>query len=303
MPTPPRLERRLFAIGLRLLAMLALAVMFVSVKLLAEHHVHIVEQLFYRQFIALPIVFAFIAATQGPRAVATRRIGKHGSRAILGMIGMICNFAAYILLTPVMATAIGFTMPIFGTILSALILREATGWHRWCAVLVGFTGVLVVAHPDGALPPLGAAVALIAAILTAFISLLLRDLGRTEGAGTTVFWFTLLSVPPLAFAMLFFARTHDPVTWALIAVMGVSGGIAQLCMTGALRWGPVSVVLPMDYSIIVWTTLFGWLIWGDLPTSAIWVGAALIILSGLYIAWREHIRGQWIQTPVTVAVE
>jgi len=95
-------------------------------------------------------------------------------------------------------------------------------------------------------------------------------------------------VPPLGIGMLFYGQAHDAQTWGLLLMIGLFGGIAQLCLTAALRWAPVSVVLPMDYSSILWTTLLGWAIWGDWPMWTTWVGAALIIASGLYIAWREH---------------
>jgi drug/metabolite transporter (DMT)-like permease len=292
-PPSAREERPLQAMGLRLLAMVFLSAMFAAVKLANHRGVHVVESLFYRQALALPLVFAWIAATDGPRAIRTRRIGVHASRAALGLTGMVLNFGSYILLPLTEATAIGFTMPIFGTILSALVLRETTGLHRWAAVLLGFVGVMVMVRPDtGHFPMAGVAIALTAAIVTACISLLLRELGRTENAGVIVFWFTFLSVPPLAAAMLFFGRAHDPATWALLLFMGIVGGAAQLCMTGALRWAPVSVVLPMDYSMILWATLIGWVIWDDWPIATTWIGAALIVSSGLYIAWREHVRAR-----------
>ncbi|MGK2909066.1 MAG: DMT family transporter [Sphingobium sp.] len=292
-PTPQidREERPLFAIGLRLLAMLFLATMFMLAKLADARGVHLIETLFYRQGLALPIVFGWIYFTQGASSVRTKRIGAHASRTALGLIGMVFNFGGYLLLPMTEATTIGFSMPIFATILSAIILKEATGFHRWAAVLIGFAGVLVMTRPDANhFPLIGVGVALTAAVLTACISLLLREIGRTEGAAITVFWFTLLSMPPLGVAMLFAAQPHDAVTWGLLLMIGLTGGIAQLCMTGALRWAPVSVVLPMDYSSIIWATIFGWLIWNDWPMTSTWIGAALIIVSGLYIAWREHIR-------------
>jgi drug/metabolite transporter (DMT)-like permease len=286
-----REDRPMFAIGLRLLAMVSLAIMWASSKTLDTRGVHLVEIIFYRQALALPIVFAWIAFTQGARSVATRRIGAHASRTVMGLIGLTLNFSSYALLPLTEATTIGFTMPIFGTILSALLLREATGIHRWSAVLLGFAGVLVMVRPDGGhFPLLGVGVALAAAVMTACISILLREIGRTEGAGVTVFWFTLLSMPILSVAMPFFAQAHDGSTWALILLLGVSGGIGQLCLTGALRWAPVSVVLPMDYSAIIWATLLGWLVWGEWPLITTWIGALLIVTSGLYIAWREHLR-------------
>lgn len=290
---PVREDRPLMGIGLRLAAMFFISLMFAGVKMANARGVHLVESLFYRQALALPLVFAWICFTDGPQAVRTKRVGVHASRAALGLIGMCLNFGSYILLPLTEATTIGFTMPIFGTILSALILREVTGWHRWSAVALGFVGVLVMARPNaGHFPMIGVLVALSAAILTACISLVLRELGRTERPGVVVFWFTMLSLPPLAIGMLFFAQTHDATTWGLLIFIGLSGGLAQLCLTGALRLAPVSVVLPMDYSAILWATVIGWLFWDEWPLVTTWIGASLIITSGLYIAWREHVRGR-----------
>jgi len=286
---PSRPHRPLFAIGLRLIAVVCLAVMFVTGRVADAHGVHLVETLFYRQALALPVVFAWLAMSSGIGAIRTRRISVHATRMVIGLTGMALNFLSYILLPPAEATTIGFTMPIFGTILSALILREPTGIHRWAAVLIGFLGVLIMVRPEGGhFPPMGVAVAITAALVTASVSLVLRELGRTESAGVVVFWFTALSVPPLGIGMLFYGQPHDAQTWGLLLMIGLFGGIAQLCLTAALRWAPVSVVLPMDYSSILWTTLLGWAIWGDWPMWTTWVGAALIIASGLYIAWREH---------------
>lgn len=292
----PRPHRPLFAIGLRLTAVICLSIMFVTVRVVDQRGVHLVESLFYRQAFALPFVFGWIAMTDGFHTVHTRRIGVHASRMVLGLTGMMLNFLSYILLLPAEAATIGFTMPIFGTILSALILREATGIHRWSAVLIGFVGVLVMVRPDaGHFPMQGVAVAIAAALVTASVSLVLRELGRTENAGVVVFWFTALSMVPLGMAMPFFARMHDPLTWGLLLLIGLFGGIAQVCLTAALRWGPVSVVLPMDYSAIIWTTLLGVAIGEDWPLATTWIGAILIIASGLYIAWREHIRARAIR--------
>ncbi|WP_420145217.1 DMT family transporter [Sphingobium sp.] len=294
-PLPAARESRpLYAIGLRLTAVLCMSIMFITVRLASERGVHVLESLFYRQALALPVVFAWIVYSAGIGGVRTTRMRAHASRMVLGLTGMVLNFLSYILLPPAEATAIGFTMPIFGTIMSALILREQTGIWRWGAVLVGFFGVMVMLRPAGGpgVPVTGISVAIGGAIVTATISLVLRALSRTEPAGVIVFWFTLLSMPPLAIAMFFVAQPHDAATWGLLLLIGVAGGIAQLCLTGALRWAPVSVVLPMDYSTIIWTTLLGLALWGDWPTSTTWVGAGLIVASGLTIAWREHRLGR-----------
>ena len=288
-----RPHRPLFAIALRLTAVICLSVMFITVRLASERGVHVVESLFYRQALALPVVALWLMSAGGLATVRTKRIGVHASRMAIGLTGMCLNFLSYILLPPAEAATIGFTMPIFGTILSALILREATGWHRWGAVALGFVGVLVMIRPDaGHFPIQGVAVAIAAALVTASVSLVLRELGRTEPAGVVVFWFTTLSMIPLGLAMPFVAKNHDLVTWGLLLMIGLFGGIAQLCLTAALRWGPVSVVLPMDYSAIIWTTLLGVAIGENWPLATTWIGAALIVASGLYIAWREHLRAR-----------
>lgn len=279
------------AIGMRIMAIACLAVMLAAIKLAGQRGVHIMESLFYRQFLSLPLILAWLWMGPGLTSVRTNRIGAHGIRTVVGMTGMVLNFLSVTLLPLAEATTIGFTVPIFATILSALVLKEVTGIHRWGAVVLGFCGVLVMFRPDaGHFPPLGVAVAIAAAIMVAIVSILIRQIGRTEGAATTVFWYTVLSLPPLGIGLCFFGQNHDLLTWGLLAIIGLAGGAGQLLLTASLRWAPVSVVLPMDYSSLIWATLLGWLIWDYWPGGSTWAGALLIVGSGLYIAWRERVR-------------
>ena len=93
---------------------------------------------------------------------------------------------------------------------------------------------------------------------------------------------------PLAIMMTWFAGIHDPATWAILGGLALAGGLAQLTLTGALRLAPVALVMPMDYTSLIWAMLFGMWIFGEMPTPWIWAGAPIIIASGLVIAWREH---------------
>jgi drug/metabolite transporter (DMT)-like permease len=282
-------DRRLLAIGARLLSVICLSVMFALVKLTAARGVNLVESLFYRQALAIPLVTTWIATGPGFASLRTRRFRAHLWRTALGMTGMVLNFTTYLLLPLAEATTILFSVPIFATILSALVLREPTGWHRWAAVLLGFLGVIIVAQPGGKeASSLGIVIGMIASLVVAGVSITLRQIGRTESATTTVFWFTILSAGPLALAMPFFGRWHDPATTAMLVAIGLSGGMAQLALTASLRLAPVSVVLPMDYSNLLWATLLGHALFGTLPTTATWLGAPLIVASGLYIVYREH---------------
>lgn len=290
--TPSLEQHRLYALSLRLMAALMLSIMFAGVKWASERGVNIVEILFYRQFLALPIAIGGVMMGPGMAGFRTDRFGAHIGRCAVGMVGMVFNFGGFILLPLAEATAIGFTVPIFATILSVIFLGERPGFHRWGAVIVGFLGVLVIIGPGGhsGVNTAGVAVAIIAAIFASSVSLLLRRLGSTERPSTTVFYFSVLSLPPLGLAMLFYAQMHDPLTWAGLLVVGLAGGLAQFFMTSALKWGPVSLVLPMDYSTLLWSTALGWWLWTSWPGSSTWVGAAIIMASSLYIFWRERVR-------------
>jgi drug/metabolite transporter (DMT)-like permease len=237
----------------------------------------------------VPVVCAFVFATSNFASLRTSHFGLHASRAVFGLIAMAFTFSSYIMLPLAEATTLGFTVPIFATILAALLLREPTGWHRWGAVIAGFAGVLIVVQPgSGHIPALGVAVGLTSALMIGCMSLLLRQLGRTEAAGTTVFYFSALSVPLLAPLLFWFGSSHDVTGWMLLAAIGTIGGVGQIAFTASLRWAPVSVVVAMDYIALLWSTIFGFLIWDHLPSIATWIGAPVIVVSGLYIALREH---------------
>lgn len=281
----------MLAVIIRLLAVVMVMLMFTLTKILQDRGVHLVEVVSYRQLLALPVVAGWLLMMGGRSAFRTRRPFSHMSRATVGLIAMTLNFASYGMLPLAEATTIGFTAPIFATLLSSLLLREMVGIHRWSAVAIGFAGIVLMAAPgSGHYPLSGLAVALAAAFATGLVSILIRRLAGTEPAATIVFWFTALSVPPALLGLLLYGQSHDMTTCLLIGAMGAAGGVAQLLLTAALKFGPVSIVVPMDYSAIIWATAAGWLISGTLPLLSTWLGAAIIIASGLYIVWREHVR-------------
>ena len=284
-------DRILPAIGMRLLSVVIFALMNSAIKLAERHGASVSEILFFRQFGACLLVSGVILAGPGLPSIATKRLPAHIIRAVVGLSAMAFTFNGIVALPLAEATTIGFTVPIFATILGALVLREPTGWHRWAAVAAGFAGVLLVAQPGGDHFPLwGAGCALAGAFGTASVSILLRQIGKTESALTTVFWFSALSLIPLSVFYGRAAQAHDLVAWTCLASVGIFGGLAQIAMTTSLRLGPVSVVVPMDYSSLLWATLLGWLVFDTLPAKATWFGAPVIVASGLYIVWREHVR-------------
>jgi len=285
----PAEQQPLAGIALRLLTALLLAVMFALVKLASMRGVNLVESLFYRQCGSALCATGFVAAGPGFHSLRTHRVAAHIGRMALGVAAMALNFLAFIMLPLAEATTIGFSVPIFAVVFAAIVLGEPTGKWRWGAVAAGFLGVLIIVQPgSGDVPLLGASIALAAALFTASVTIVIRRLGKTERAATTVFWFAVSSLVPLGLAMLVFGRAHDGKTWELLAEIALAGGIAQLTLTGALRLAPVALVMPMDYTSLLWAVLLGASMFGELPTPWIWIGAPIIIASGLVIVWREH---------------
>ncbi|MFN6933517.1 MAG: DMT family transporter [Tsuneonella sp.] len=289
MSHPQSAQRPQLALLIRLGAALVLSIMLVFVKLVTESGVSLTETLFWRQLPTIPVLLIWFAARRKLTLLRSARLGAHMRRALLGLAGMFLNFGAVTLLPLAEATTLNFTTAIWAVILSALILRERVGIWRWSAVLLGFAGVLVITQPGQShIPPFGAAVALGAAFAIALISIQIRDLSRTEHPLTIVFWFSAFSLPLLAVAMPFVMTAHTPYQWSLLAGLGLFGLLGQFLLTAALRFGSVASVIVMDYSSLVWATLFGWWIFDLLPPATTWLGAPLIVGAGIVIAWREH---------------
>ena len=298
----PTAQRPLAGIALRLLTAILLALMFALVKLSVSRGVHLVETLFYRQIGSALCATALVIAADGFGSLRTRRVGAHVVRMVLGMTAMALNFLAMIMLPLADATAIGFTVPIFSTVLAALVLGEATGRWRWSAVLAGFAGVLLIVQPGrNAVPLDGASVAVAAALLTAAVTIMIRRLGATERATTTVFWFAASSLLPMGLLMLWFAQPHDFMTWLILGAMALTGGLAQLTLTASLRLAPVALVMPMDYTSLLWAALLGLWLFAELPSQSTWIGAPVIIASGLVIVWREHRLSRAVPATATPA--
>lgn len=292
-------DRPLAAIGMRVGATFLLSAMFALAKLASDRGVNLLELLFFRQAIAVLPVLALVLSGPGIGSLRTQRPLKHMTRTAVGATGMALNFATVAMLPLAETQTLWFTTPLFATILSALVLRELVGVHRWSAVAIGFIGVLIVVQPQsGHIPLLGAMLGLGAAFVTAIVTILLRQMGRTEAPLTIVFWFATMSAIPLGCVLPWFWQAHDTLTWALIIAMGVTGGLGQIALTYSLRLAPVSVVAPVDYTSLIWSTAFGALLFGALPTPWTWIGAPVIIASGLYIVWREH----RLRVPATPAI-
>lgn len=289
----PAPQNRLLGIGLRIGAATCFGFMAAMIKLGDQHGIALPELAFYRFAFGLPPLLIWMAMTGSFGAWRTERPLAHLGRGLLGLSTMVLAFAAVTLLPLAEAATIGFVAPLFSVMLSALLLGERVGRYRWSAVLIGFAGVLIVMQPGGGtLPPLGLAIALAAAFGVAAVTITIRTIGRTESTPTIVLWFTLFSMLATGVFMPAYGQWHDAEGWAILLGLGLFGGVGQLFLTSALRFAPVSVVVPFDYTQLIWAVLLGWWLWDTHPPATTWTGAAIIVGSGLYTIYREHKLGR-----------
>ena len=285
---PPRQQPAL-GIALRVTAMICMAGLNASVKWSGSRGVPVFEIIFFRNAFAFIPIGLYIWRTAGVQALKTTRPVAHLRRSVSGLLSMICSFTAVQYLPLTESTAIQFAAPLFMTALSALLLKEVVGPHRWGAVAVGFIGVLIMVQPQpGHMNLLGASLAVVAAVGTAGAMVAIRQMAALERGQTIVFYFTLAGAITGLVGCLFTGwKTPDPLTLLGLIGCGLIGGVGQLFLTEALRRAPVGVVAPFDYTQLIWATALGFLIWGELPHLATVVGSVIVAASGIYILHRD----------------
>jgi drug/metabolite transporter (DMT)-like permease len=181
--------------------------------------------------------------------------------------------------------------PIFVTALSGIVLRERIGWRRWSAVLIGFCGVLIALRPSTNSVSWPALIALAGSTSFAFLMLITRSLRATPDivlASTQFIGTFTLGALMAPFGWV----TPNLGSLGLFALAGLISVSALMCVNRSLKLAPASVVVPYQYSMIVWAVMFGYVVFGDVPEIATIIGAAIIIAAGIYIFLREQALGR-----------
>ncbi|WP_040577609.1 DMT family transporter [Methylopila sp. M107] len=266
------------------------------------------EVVFARSFFALiPIVLWLMWRGVFRAALRTDRQSGHMLRGMIGVSSMFLMFAGLARLPLPDATALGYASPLFVVIFAAVLLGERIHAARWTSVAVGLAGVLVILWPQlstGALANVlksgaaadetaaGAAFALGATVLTAAAMIQIRRLTDTEGTGTIVFYFSVWSaVAGLASAPILGWVWPEPKTAMLLVATGCVGGVAQILLTESYRRADASLIAPFEYSTILWALVIGFVLFGDVPSIWTVVGGAIVVGSGVAVAWRERQLG------------
>lgn len=244
---------------------------------------------FVRYGVHLGLVAALYLPREGVRILRTRHPGLEVARAFALLGSTVFNFIAVKYLALTVTSTIFFMMPIVVTILSILFLGERVGWRRWSAIGVGFCGILIVTRPWGAEFHWAMLCSLGAVVCASTYQILTRRLAGVDTTQTQQFYAALLAtvaVVPLALAD--WAWPGDTVGWVAFALMGVFGWIGHQFLTVAHRYAPASVLAPFVYLQLVFMTASSVWIFGAIPDPMVFVGAAVVIASGIYIWLRER---------------
>lgn len=285
-------QRRHRGMLMMLAAVGMFALMDAALKLLSAHYPPF-QVAALRGLSSLPLVLAWALATVGPVALLRVRWPLHLMRGVLG-ITMMASFVFALKRLPLStAYSIFFVAPLLITALSVPILGERVGPRRWTAIAIGLLGVLVVLRPtgEGVFTLAGLAV-LLAATGYAVSAITVRVLARTDSNQAMVVWLlALMALGAGALALPQWVPLRMQDAW-LIAGIGVAGSIGQYTITEAFRLGEASLIAPLEYTALVWGVALDLALWGVLPDSVTWLGAAIIIASGLYLIRREKVHAE-----------
>lgn len=291
----------LLGISLKLVSALAFTLMSAGARAMSARY-PVGEIIFARSFFAMiPLLIWLSFRGDLPNALRTKNVSKHLKRGVIGSCGMFLGFTALSLLPLPDAVALSYATPLIVVVMAAVLLREKVRLYRWSAVILGFCGVLVMLSPHYASPQagpslmagasLGVAVALAAAMFSALATIEVRVLTRTENTGAIVFYFMSLTTV-LGLLTVFLGWTKPDMNDALWLVgIGIMGGLGQIFLTESYRHGDASLIAPFEYTTMIYAVALGWFLFGEWPETAVFIGSGIVILSGIFVIWREHKLG------------
>jgi drug/metabolite transporter (DMT)-like permease len=293
-------ERRLLGISLVLLGYLLFTVVDSCAKWLMNAGLPSNEVVFVRYAGQLLMVSAFFLPTRGVELVTTRRPGLEIIRGLCLLASTVCNFTAILFLPLTVTASIMFTAPLILCALSVPFLGETVGWRRWLAIAVGFVGILIIIRPGSASFEPVMLLSLLGAFFTALYFMLTRKLAGIDAVTTQQFYASAIATACLV-PLIFFGGwvwPSDPAAWIAFVAIGAAALIGHQFITTAHRLAPASVLAPFGYFQIIYMTASSWLIFNQPPDIWIFIGAPIVIASGLYIWLRERQLSKEIVTEV-----
>ncbi len=245
-----------------------------------------IEVAFFRNLFAHLFMLPWLLRV-GWSGLATKRLGCHVWRALLGMGAMACWFYSVTLMPLAEAVSLNFTVPLFATAGAALVLGEIVRARRWTATVIGFLGVLVIVRPGFTEITWVTGLPILAAVFMAGSTLLVKSLSETESPNTIVLYMNLFLTPLSLVPALFVWQWPSVTTLFYMALLGLLAAAAHIALTRAYKVADASAVLPLDYTRLPFVAAIAFIAFGEVPDLWTWVGAGIIAASALYIAHRE----------------
>lgn len=284
----PAAEHPLAGIAFMLASVFLMACMDAMIKhLVADNAVMVV--VFWRASMTLLVLLPYVVRQGGWSVLRMQRPGLHGLRIASAVIALVAFFEALRHMELATATVIGLAAPLVMTALSVPLLKERVGIHRWSAVIVGFIGVLVIVRPGGGLQPWGTAMMVAATLFFALSQVLVRLMARTETNAAMLVYPNVGSLVIAAVTLPFVWHVPNLPDIAWIAIMAVVLVFAQYMVIRAFRLAPVGLIAPFQYFQLAFAAAFGWMFWNETAGPNVWVGATIIIASGLYVLHRQRV--------------
>lgn len=278
---------------------LAAAVMGASVKYLSND-LNTFTICFYRCLLGLLLLLPFIIKNKFQN-FKSKNIKLQFYRSSINIISMICWFSALGIMQFEKATALGFTMPLFTTVLAIIILREAIRLHRTAALLTGFIGILIIIQPGYIPIEYGTLLMLTASLSFSFVQIFVKKLSVIDSNLTIIFYHLIFMIPFFFITYLFFWEPINFNQLIIFIVMGGAGLLSHWCMNFSLKMSDTTFVMPLQFSKLIWASLIGIFIFAEMPDYWTWIGAIIIFISVIYITYREAFVKR--NTPETKQIE
>ena len=252
------------------------------------------EVLFFRGFFGLLPTYFLIPKNKLKTFYTTERSKEHLFRCLMGLTALIAIVVALRELPLAVVVSLSYAAPLFITILSIFLLSEKVGIFRWLAVLIGFVGVIIIAEPGFKGMNYFYFLPLIFCIGMAFVTITIRKLSTTEPIWLISIFFTItISIAGLATIPMGWIMPNFQ-DFILLALIGITGGTANLFLTQSYKLSEVSLVAPLKYLALIFAIIFGYLIWNEVPTVKTLIGASLVVFASLIIFRREIYHKQKI---------
>ena len=285
-----------------LISELILSFFIASIVKLLEPNIPIIQILFYRYLLCLPLLILYGFSTHGIRVLLVNNIRLLLLRIICGFLGLAMWFLAVAKIDMSLATVLFNTMPLFITILSVIIAREVVGLRRSLAVLTGFFGVVFIILPiNGSFNFSGVIYSLLGAIFAGLMFVFIRMLGRTNASIPTAIWYNSFGV--LASLIIFFIienhfynslaiLVHKDLPWNYLLALGFLASFQQFCLAESHRYADASALAPFHYLAVPIGIAFGVILFNETITVKFITGAVIIVASNYYIFVREKTHSQ-----------